>query len=156
MSTYDSEFVRAIQEEHLVRIGFAAADGEYRVRNCAPMDIGPQRKYADKTPRYHLWDYESPDGPHTLSLLPEQVAEFQVLEAAFDPSEFVTWPPKTTDPLCRQEPEPTVRPELDLEPRECGLRQEPGEPREHPPRHRHATILRWIHPCRKDRQAVTR
>lgn len=93
MSTYDSAFVRAIQEKHLVRIGFAAADGEYRVRDCAPMDIGPQRRYADKAPRYHLWDYDSPDGPHTLSLLPEQVGEFQVLEATFDPGEFVTWTP---------------------------------------------------------------
>ena len=93
MSTYEDAFARAIQEKHLVRIGFAGADGEYRVRDCAPMDIGPQRRYADKTPRYHLWDYDSPDGPHTVSLLPEQVGELQVLEATFDPGEFVTWPP---------------------------------------------------------------
>jgi hypothetical protein len=93
MPTDDSEFVRAIRETRLVRIGFAAADGVYRVRACAPMDIGPQRRYADKTPRYHVWDYESLDGPHTLSLLPEQVGEFQVLEATFEPGEFVTWSP---------------------------------------------------------------
>lgn len=93
MSTSDSEFVRAIQERHLVRIGFAAADGGYRVRDFAPMDIGPRRRSADKTPCYHLWDYESPDGPHPLSLLPEQVGEFQVLDATFDPGEFVTWTP---------------------------------------------------------------
>jgi hypothetical protein len=40
---------------------------------------------------YHFHDYESADGPHTLSLLPAQVISIDAADEPFDPAEFVTW-----------------------------------------------------------------
>jgi hypothetical protein len=65
------------------------------IRTCAPMDYGPSRRTTDRSARYHLWDYDSDGsrGPHTLSLLPEQVVSIEDTDDHFRPVEFITWPP---------------------------------------------------------------
>jgi len=55
------------------------------------MDFGPSRRAADKSDRYHLWDFESDTKNHVLSLLPEQVKTIVVDEETFEPSAFITW-----------------------------------------------------------------
>jgi len=55
------------------------------------MDFGPSRRAADKSDRFHMWDYESDKRNHTLSLLPDQVISIEVLNQHFDPAEFITW-----------------------------------------------------------------
>lgn len=57
------------------------------------MDYGPSRRAKEKNDRYHMWDYDSDTGRHTLSLPPEQIVNIELLDETFDPSEFVTWPP---------------------------------------------------------------
>lgn len=57
------------------------------------MDFGPGRKFKDPTPRYWFWDFDSPDGSHTLGLLPNQIASIDPTTDLFDPAEFVTWSP---------------------------------------------------------------
>lgn len=84
--------IAAIHSKRRLRLTFySKEDGGQLVRTCAPMDFGPSRRAKDKSDRYHLWDYDSDTGRHTLSLLPGQVVNIQVLSDHFEPSEFVTW-----------------------------------------------------------------
>jgi hypothetical protein len=88
------EFIAAIHERRKVRVTFRADDdGLPRIRTCAPMDLGPRRNAKDRTPRYWFWDHDSPGGPHTLGLRPDQIVSFESTEEAFDPAEFVDWTP---------------------------------------------------------------
>lgn len=86
------QFVDAIRAQRLVRVTFfSQEDGRNLTRKCAPMDYGPSRRAADKSDRFHLWDFESDEGPHTLSLPPGQVVQIEVLDEHFDPATFVAW-----------------------------------------------------------------
>ena len=86
------EFIQAIHDKKKVRVTFYSKDDRgYIVRKCAPMDYGPGRHPHKKNNRYHLWDYESDSGQHTLSLNPEQIKECEILDETFDPSELITW-----------------------------------------------------------------
>lgn len=90
-------FLAAIHAKRRVRLTFfSKEDGSSLVRVCAPMDFGPSRRAKKKDDRFHLWDYESDTKNHTLSLLPSQVLNVQVLDDGFDPSEFVTWSTTTS------------------------------------------------------------
>jgi hypothetical protein len=87
-------FIAAIHSKNKVSATFfSKEDGHTLVRRCAPMDFGPSRRAKDKSDRFHMWDYDSDEGRHTLSLLPNQLVSIEVLTESFDPGEFVTWPP---------------------------------------------------------------
>jgi hypothetical protein len=88
-----SDFISAIHSKRKIRlIFFSKEDGRNLTRVCAPMDFGASRRAKNKDDRYHMWDYESDTEKHVLSLLPHQVVSIEVLDDAFEPSEFVTWP----------------------------------------------------------------
>lgn len=88
------EFITAIHACRRLRLTFRAEeDGRLRTRTCAPMDFGAGRKMKDSAPRYWVWDYDSPDGPHTLPLLPGQIVSMEPTDEPFDAAEFVTWSP---------------------------------------------------------------
>lgn len=87
-------FIQGIHDKKKIRLTFfSKEDGAILVRLCAPMDFGPGSRAKVKVDRYHLWDYESDTGPHTLSLLPNQIKSMELTVEDFDPDEFVTWPP---------------------------------------------------------------
>lgn len=90
-----AKFVDAIHSKSKVRLTFfSKEDKSLLVRICAPMDYGPSRRaVADKSDRFHFWDYESDTKNHTLSLLPSQIESIEMLGENFDPADFVTWPP---------------------------------------------------------------
>jgi len=89
---FKDAFIRAIQDKRKVRLTFfSKEDGTTLIRVCAPMDYGPSRRAHLKNDQYHLWDYESDTGPHTLPLEEEQVRAMVTLDEHFDPAEFVTW-----------------------------------------------------------------
>lgn len=88
----EDEFIAAIHSKSKVRVTFfSKKDAHNLSRVCAPMDYGPSRKAADKSDRFHMWDYESDTKNHTLSLLPDQIQSIEVLAEQFDPAEFITW-----------------------------------------------------------------
>lgn len=90
----EKKFIAAIHSKNKIRLTFfSKEDQSILVRTCAPMDFGASRRAADKSNRFHFWDYDSDKKHHTLSLLPNQVQSIEVLEQTFDPSEFVTWTP---------------------------------------------------------------
>ena len=85
-------FVNAIHSKNKIRLTFYSKDdGAQIVRTCAPMDYGPSRRAANKSDRFHLWDYDSDTKSHTLSLLPDQIVSIEVLSENFDPAGFITW-----------------------------------------------------------------
>jgi hypothetical protein len=88
------EFIRAIHGKKKVRLDFfSQQDNSYVTRICAPMDYGPSRRSGvDSKNRYHLWDYESADGPHPLSLKADQIRDIQITNEMFEP-DFVSWTP---------------------------------------------------------------
>ena len=91
------KFIQSIHDKKKVRvIFFSKEDQSLETRLCAPMDYGPtQRKGAkDLRDKFHFWDYESPDGPHTLSLAADQIMSLEPTSLSFDPGEFVSWTPK--------------------------------------------------------------
>lgn len=86
------EFIRAIRDKKKVILCFhSKEDGKVIERTCAPMDFGPSRRAKLKNDRFHLWDYDSDKGSHTISLTQEQIVELTILEENFDPELFVTW-----------------------------------------------------------------
>lgn len=88
-------FEAAIHSKGMIRLCFMSReDGRVIERLCAPMDYGPSRRARDGKDRYHLWDYDSDKGAHTLGILPESVREMEVLAERFEPGDFVTWSPK--------------------------------------------------------------
>jgi hypothetical protein len=86
-------FIDGISDCKKVTLTFASKEdhGAHQVRACAPMDFGPRARAHDQSDCYHFHDYESEDGPHTLSLLPEQVVSIAETDELFDPAEFITW-----------------------------------------------------------------
>lgn len=79
-----AKFIAAIKSKNKIRLHFfSKQDNGVLVRTCAPMD------------RLHVWDYDSDTKRHTLSLLPNQIVEIEVLEEKFEPTDFITW--NTTD-----------------------------------------------------------
>lgn len=86
------QFISAILSKNRIRVTFfSKEDGHNLTRECAPMDFGPSRRANNRSDRYHMWDYESDQKNHTLSLLPNQIVSINVLPQHFDPSEFITW-----------------------------------------------------------------
>lgn len=91
------EFLRAIDNKLKVKVTFnAKEEGKGQItRLCIPFDFGASQKVdaIDKSEKYHLYDLDSPDGPHNLPLNPEQIVNLQVLSEGFDPTDYVKWPP---------------------------------------------------------------
>jgi hypothetical protein len=85
-------FVEGIHSKTMVTLTyFSKEDGRQLVSPCAPMDVGPSRRAADQSDRYHSWDYESDGKNHVLSLLPDQIIRIEATTVRFDPADFVTW-----------------------------------------------------------------
>ncbi len=93
MHQHHEAFIAAIDEREILILTFASKEdgGAELIRSCAPMDFGPSTRTHDKSDRYHFHDYDSGDGPHTLSLPPEQVVSIEPTGQTFDPGEFITW-----------------------------------------------------------------
>ena len=87
-----AQFIDSIHAKTKINLTFfSKEDGRQLTRLCAPMDFGPSRRAHNKDDRFHLWDYESDQKNHVLSLLPGQVVTMEFLNDEFCPSEFVTW-----------------------------------------------------------------
>jgi len=90
-------FIAAIHSKNKIYITFfSKEDGFNETRLCAPMDYGPKRQKntIDKRDKFHAWDYESDDGPHTISMHADQIVKIELSDETFEPREFVTWVPK--------------------------------------------------------------
>lgn len=93
LSNHD-DVMAAIHDRREVLVTWVSKEdgGTNQTRRCAPMDYGPSRIAADKTPRYFFWDFESDSGQnHTLGLLAGRIVSVEILDSTFNPADFVTW-----------------------------------------------------------------
>ena len=85
-------FLQAITERKKIQVKFNSKGKGIIQRICIPFDFGPWRKNLKINPdRYHLHDLDSPEGAHTLSILPEQVIEIKLSTETFNPADYITW-----------------------------------------------------------------
>ena len=90
-------FIQAIHNKVKLRITYYASKYDSQItRLCAPMDFAPSSRAKDKSDKFHFWDYESENGKHTTSKLPEDVFDIEITDIIFDPSDFITWTPNWT------------------------------------------------------------
>jgi hypothetical protein len=91
------EFIAAIHSKTKIELFFYSKEDHSLIqRTCAPMDYGPSRRAKNKDDRFHLWDYDSDEQNHVLSLLPNQILKMEFLTESFSPSEFITWNTKAS------------------------------------------------------------
>lgn len=99
MGNKKEKFIAAIRNKALIEITFNSQEKGIIKRFCVPFDFGPWRRNLSPNPeRYHMYDIDSPDGEHSLSILPEQLISLDITDKSFDPVEYITWtwPPKYT------------------------------------------------------------
>jgi hypothetical protein len=87
-------FLQAIHEKKLIQVKFNSHEKGVIQRVCVPFDFGPwQRNVSPNPDRYHLYDLDSPEGSHNLSVLPGQIISIEHTKQNFDPAQYITWQP---------------------------------------------------------------
>ena len=87
-------FIEAIHEKKIVKITFIAKNDSYpRVRKCVPFDYSTSKIDKDKILKFQMYDLDSPNGQHNLSLHPDQIIEIEKLNETFEPADYVKWEP---------------------------------------------------------------
>lgn len=94
MTPYYELFISSIHGKKIVKIRFESKEKGIIERTCVPFDFGPSRKYKDGLDRFHLYDLDSPDGKHNLSILAEQLLNLEIQDILFAPEDYVNWVPK--------------------------------------------------------------
>lgn len=87
------KFVQAINDKKLVLVKFNSKEKGIIERTCVPFDFGPSRLAKLKIDKYHFKDLDSPTNSHTLSILPAQIINIEILDESFVPNDYVTWSP---------------------------------------------------------------
>lgn len=90
MDKHDS-FIEAIHSKKKIKVTIDSKEKGIIVRTCIPFDYGPSRRY--KSDRYHMYNLDSPSGPHNISILPEQLIRVELTDENFEPGHYVTWDP---------------------------------------------------------------
>jgi hypothetical protein len=92
MSNYE-KFIQAIHNKRIIVAKIDSKEKGVITRTCIPFDYGPSRIYKDGLDRYHLYDLDSPEGKHNLSVIPEQIIDIEITNEHFEPSDYVRWEP---------------------------------------------------------------
>ena len=61
-------FMKSIEEKFIVKLTFNSVEKGILTRKCIPFDLGPSRRFRDKSQRYHFLVLDGPDGRHNLSI----------------------------------------------------------------------------------------
>jgi hypothetical protein len=86
--------VKSINDKLIVRVTYVTNNKRVLTRESIPFDIGPSRRFRDKSQRYHFLVLDSPQGRHNLSILPMQIKKIELTEEHFSPSNYIKWKPK--------------------------------------------------------------
>jgi hypothetical protein len=93
--TNHEKFLQAIYDKKVIKVIFNSHEKGEIERLCLPFDFGPSRRNLKVNPdRYHLYDLDSPEGSHTLSILPKKLITIEIMNQSFDPAKYITWTPK--------------------------------------------------------------
>jgi len=84
-------FISCIHEKRILKITFRSVKGEIKTRLCAPLDYGFKTTNGKRElpHKYHFWDFDSPDKPHFLSILPKDLLSIAKTDDVFIPSNIV-------------------------------------------------------------------
>lgn len=93
MANKYAKFISAINDRKIVSVKVDSYEKGVIVRQCIPFDFGPSRRYKDNSDRYHMYDLDSPDGKHNLSITVDRLLEIEITENTFEPGDYVTWEP---------------------------------------------------------------
>jgi hypothetical protein len=88
------EFLKSINEKLIIKLTFNSVGKGVLIRRCIPFDLGPSRRFRDKSQRYHFFVLDGPNGSHNLSVLPMQIVKFELTNIHFEPSKYIKWKPK--------------------------------------------------------------
>jgi hypothetical protein len=91
-------FLEAIRDKKKIKVIIDSKEKGRITRHCIPFDFGPSRKYNDQRDRYHFYDLDSPERPHVLSILAEQLVEIEILNEKFEPGDYVNFEPSWSIP----------------------------------------------------------
>ena len=85
-------FLEAINNKKIISLTFNSEEKWTITRKCIPFDFWPWRRKIDVNPdRYHLYDLDSPEWKHNLSVLPERVIKIEILDETFHPWDYINW-----------------------------------------------------------------
>ncbi|QXP71527.1 hypothetical protein H0I29_05425 [Polaribacter sp. R2A056_3_33] len=87
------EFLKSINDKLIVNLTFRTVGGNIVTGKCIPYDLGPSRKYRDKSQRYHFLILNGPKGKHNISILPIQILKIELTNTHFNPSRYIKWKP---------------------------------------------------------------
>jgi len=83
--------IHAINSKFIIELTFDSKEKGRITRTCVPFDIGPSRRSNDNIEKFHFRDLNSPDGAHTLSILPSSIKMLEVTNNHFNPADHITW-----------------------------------------------------------------
>ena len=87
-------FITSINKKLVVKLIFKSVDKGILTRKCIPFDLGPSKRFRDKSQRYHFLVLDGPKGKHNLSILPMQILKIELTELHFNPANYIKWKPK--------------------------------------------------------------
>ncbi len=87
-------FLDAIHKKLILVVTLNSKEKGIITRRCIPFDFGPSRRAKDQSNRYHFYDLDSPDGRHTLSILPNQLLKLEFTGEQFNPRDYIDWEPQ--------------------------------------------------------------
>ncbi|MBS7563511.1 hypothetical protein KHS38_03755 [Mucilaginibacter sp. Bleaf8] len=87
-------FIASIHSKNHLTICFDSIEKGTITRTCIPFDYAVSKRYKDGAYRYHFYDLDSPEGSHTLSILPQQIITIDLMPAKFEPADYIRWIPK--------------------------------------------------------------
>ncbi len=86
------KFLQAIQEKKIIKMKFDSKEKGIIERLCVPFDFGPWRRNISPNPdRYHVYDLNSPEGKHNVSIEVKQLINIEITDELFNPADYVTW-----------------------------------------------------------------
>jgi hypothetical protein len=84
-------FLTAIKQKRIIIVKFYTKKQEMKERKCIPYDYAPSNIAQDKSMRYHFQDLSSPDGPHPLMKLPNEIISIELTDDFFDTNKYKKW-----------------------------------------------------------------
>ena len=85
-------FLEALHAKRRLSVRFFSKKEQRELtRACAPLDYGPLRGAAEKTPHYQLWDLEGKRKPLNIAVTGADIRSMTLLDETFDPAEIITW-----------------------------------------------------------------
>jgi hypothetical protein len=89
----NSIFLKSINDRLIVNLTFRTVKGGVIRRRCIPYNLGPHKRFRDKSQRYHLLVLKGPEKSHPVFLLPKQILKIEITGVHFDPISYKAWKP---------------------------------------------------------------